>query len=202
MTNEDQAKIDKLIRWCRLKGMHLAAKPGITEWECGEMETYGRVARMLRRVFPNLRRFDVSEYMPELGQACFGAPWSAYAIPEFAESLFETILERLRYIVQNRDQVAWDRAFDPKVPGVIFRSYCWNECRCPEGQHDPNCEACKPNFVFEEVEIRWYKYPGRGMSCNRELTQGEWIAWFDRCMAALRKYEAQVLDEPGMESAK
>lgn len=54
---------------------------------------------------------------------------------------------------------------------------------CPE--HPDNTRAHLPNFSCGDVEIRWYKYIGRGMSVNREVSRGEWEALFARCFASL-----------------
>ena len=47
----------------------------------------------------------------------------------------------------------------------------------------------KPNFKFDGVELRWYKYVGRGMSCNRDWNEKQWRNWFDKCLKTIRKYD-------------
>ncbi len=49
--------------------------------------------------------------------------------------------------------------------------------------HDPKCGTILPNFRHKEsgIEISWYKYIGRGMSINREVTKGELTKVFQDC---------------------
>lgn len=51
------------------------------------------------------------------------------------------------------------------------------------------CIGLRPNFQFEDVEIRWYKWPGRGMSTNKDWTPAEWRDWFNRCLAKVREFD-------------
>jgi hypothetical protein len=79
------------------------------------------------------------------------------------------------------------RIQDPKIPGIEVRPYYWGE---------DEKEAEKPNFKFKDVEIRWYKYPGRGMSCNVDWSEKEWRKWFEECLSHLRKFEKENIDLP------
>jgi len=51
--------------------------------------------------------------------------------------------------------------------------------------HDPSCGEVRPNFRCGDVEVRWYKYIGRGMSTNSELSRDEWRGVFAVCRASL-----------------
>jgi hypothetical protein len=42
-----------------------------------------------------------------------------------------------------------------------------------------------PNFRCGSVSLRWYKYVGRGMSSETEVTRDELKAAFKRCFASL-----------------
>ena len=55
--------------------------------------------------------------------------------------------------------------------------------------HAPDCPIVLPNFEFGEVEIRWYKHPGRGQSCNVKWDERQWRVWFDECMKAIAQWE-------------
>ena len=103
-------------------------------------------------------------------------------MPEYAQALFEGIRYEIERVYWNREQVEWDQHADPKVPEVEWRPYYWG---------DDEAVAELPNFAFEGVEIRWYKYPGRGMSTNKAWKPAEWTAWFERCLAAVRASEGQ-----------
>lgn len=41
------------------------------------------------------------------------------------------------------------------------------------------------NFKYKDIEIRWYKYCGRGMYLNKELTIVEAIHMFNDCIESL-----------------
>jgi hypothetical protein len=58
--------------------------------------------------------------------------------------------------------------------------------------HDASCPTVRPNLAFEGVEIRWYKYPGRGMSTNKSMPPDHWVEWFDRFLAVIRAADKRV----------
>lgn len=95
----------------------------------------------------------MSTYEPPFNQALLGNPWGEYKLPEYAQALFMAIQEEMGRVYFNREQESWEGGFDPEIEGITWRPYCWDE---------DSPEAKLPNFVFGEVEIRWYKYPGRG----------------------------------------
>ena len=109
-------------------------------------------------------------YEPELGQAVFGAPTGAFECPAYVDAFLDYLLWRIGLVVWNRDQKEWDKYEDPKIEGLEYRPYCWD---------DTSPEAELPNLKWGEAEIRWYKYPGRGMSVNKEWGPSEWVKWFD-----------------------
>jgi len=47
--------------------------------------------------------------------------------------------------------------------------------------HAPECGVIRPNFKCGDLEIRWYKYLGRGMSANRPFTRDELRGIFRKC---------------------
>lgn len=52
--------------------------------------------------------------------------------------------------------------------------------------HASDCREVLPNFRCGDLEIRWYKYIGRGMSANRKVTGEELQRVFRRCRQSLR----------------
>lgn len=123
----------------------------------------------------------MTTFEPSLGQMAFGNAWSEFEMPRFARALFDGIIEEIRRVYWNREQREWEVHDDPKIDGVTYRPYWWGDENAPEVE--------MPNFVFDarpDVEIRWYKWPGRGMNCNVTMTADEWVAWFDACFAAIR----------------
>lgn len=52
--------------------------------------------------------------------------------------------------------------------------------------HASDCREVLPNFRYGDLEIRWYKYIGRGMSVNREVTREELRRIFRKCRQSLQ----------------
>jgi hypothetical protein len=74
----------------------------------------------------------------------------------------------------------------PRPPCTCGASDGWEEHDCTDW-----CVSEQPNFGIsgDAVQIRWYKYPGRGMSVNVALDAVGWVAWHDRAMLELRRAE-------------
>lgn len=54
---------------------------------------------------------------------------------------------------------------------------------CPE--HPDNDRSKLPNFRCGDFEVRWYKYIGRDISCNRSITRQELEDMFKKCFESL-----------------
>lgn len=56
-----------------------------------------------------------------------------------------------------------------------------------DNNHSTKCLTVKPNFLHKAsgYEVRWYKYIGRGMSANREITRDQWREIFRACQDSL-----------------
>ncbi len=121
----------------------------------------------------------MSTYEPELGQAVFGQDSEEFEVPEHGKALLMYLLSEVTRVYWNRNQKEWEWSEmpDPQIPGLQVRPYNWSDDDAP------------PNFVFGDVAIRWYKHPGRGLSCNRDLDKEPdgWIKWFGSCLAAILK---------------
>jgi len=121
--------------------------------------------------------------IPEIGQAFFGNPTSEYDCPQYIEALVMYLLDNFGRVYGNRTQKTWDHnEMDgkQKLGKISFRSYYWGESSKIQKE---------PNFKFENVEIRWYKHPLRGMSINVHMRQYSWISWFNRCLKEIRKHD-------------
>jgi hypothetical protein len=97
---------------------------------------------------------------------------------------------KLSWEAERDQQDAWaaTNGWDGR-PGVAVFCDCgadakWREWASSHG-HTPDCMEIRPNFRCGDVEVRWYKYIGRGMSVNREVTRAEWRDIFARCEASL-----------------
>ena len=42
-----------------------------------------------------------------------------------------------------------------------------------------------PNFIWRDLNVYWYKYHGRGMSCSREISRKEVCEMLTECIAEL-----------------
>ena len=73
-------------------------------------------------------------------------------------------------------------------------------CNCPYaeaytefeskiGVHGPNCGIVAPNFEYLKgnVKVYWYKYIGRGMTCNKKLDYETWKNIIKDCLKSLDK---------------
>jgi hypothetical protein len=127
----------------------------------------------------------MKNYIPELGQACFGNPHSYYKCPNFIEAGLMLLESEIDRVYWNNNQKKWESCFsnnggDFKLPEFTVRAYYWGD--------DENKEAL-PNFECDGLEIRWYKYLGRGMSMNKEIDSGKFFDIIDKCIEAVRKTE-------------
>jgi len=120
----------------------------------------------------------MSKMEPELGQACFGT-YREYEMDSHADALLMALLAEVGRVYWNQHQKQWYYE-DTGIPGLITNPYDWG---------DDDDAGVAPNFAYDGVEISWYKYPGRSMSVNKELTVNEWAAWFYKVLDAVRAYE-------------
>lgn len=125
-------------------------------------------------------------------------PYQTYEATDFHEALLFAIAREIGRVHHNHYQSSWDRwSDDPHIPGIRWRRYVY-QCDCPESddgfipRHLENCIVSQPNFQFEDVEFNWYKYPGRGMSVNKEWATDEWRQWFDRCITKIREFDTII----------
>lgn len=148
------------------------------------------------------------EYNPlehSVVQAFMGGVWCQYSCDDFVEALLSAILAEIKRVHWNIYQHQWgpswhyDQVEDPCIDGILFTRY-YDGCKCEdEPQHFPECRHVRPNFQHEDVQFRWYKYPGRGMSTNKDWTPEEWRAWFARCLSTIQAFEGEHLSEGNRE---
>lgn len=149
----------------------------------------------------------MKEYNPvdhSIVQASFGS-WEQFECDDFIEALLHAILEEIKRVHWNLYQHSWDptwngdAVYDPEIPGIGFVRYYDNDCECEDG----TCRQCKPNFEFGGVKFKWYKWPGRGMSCNKSWSPSEWKDWFDSCIKHVTSFDVHELSkEDTMRRAK
>ena len=132
-------------------------------------------------------------------QACYGN-WEKFEADDFFDALFMAILEEIKRVHWNVYQHQWepswhgDEVRDPEIEGIAFVRYYQDLCDCGwdedgDENHKGNCIGLRPNFEFDGVKVSWYKWPGRGMSTNKDWSPAEWKDWFDKCMTHVRAFE-------------
>lgn len=134
----------------------------------------------------------MNNYVPELGQAMFGNPWSGMACPEFVEAGLRHLKHEIKRVEYNNGRQTEDDGGteDYDTPVFSIRSYWWGDCECAENE-PCKCRAGEPNFKCGDFEVRWYKYLGRGMSMNRSIDANEFFALLDKCMIAVRERDVK-----------
>jgi hypothetical protein len=129
----------------------------------------------------------MTESNPEIGQLLFGqAPAYSAGMSDWVGSMFDGIMREFDRVWWNTKQKQYSsRSDDGSLGNVHVRCYRYDDV--PEG------EVGDDNFWLEghEQRIRWYKYPGRGMSCKFDLDRDAWIAWHDAVMAELRCFDKE-----------
>ncbi len=64
-----------------------------------------------------------------------------------------------------------------------------------ENDHASDCCVILPNFRCGDLEICWYKYIGRGMSINQEVSREQLRGVFRRCRSSIKQQYEQTVAE-------
>lgn len=99
------------------------------------------------------------QYQPELGQAVFGQPSQELECPMHVVAVLRSLAQQWE-VIRSQDPNPFDNtgAFY-ECEGLSVQAYSWNE------------DVEQPwNLRWEDIEISWYKYLGRGMSINKEVS--------------------------------
>lgn len=112
-------------------------------------------------------------------QAISGEQYLQYETEEFHFALLKGIMDEIERVYWNRNQIKWDEYNNPNIPNIIWNSYDWNQ------------ESKAPNFQYKDVCFNWYKYPGRGMSTNKNWSGSKWKIWFDDCIHNIQSFDTQ-----------
>jgi hypothetical protein len=123
-------------------------------------------------------------FAPELGQIGFGNPHGAYECPELLIAALRYLDEEIHRVENNagrRYHSAVDNTGGEFANDTFsIRAYYWGE---------DEATGALPNFKCGDVEVRWYKWLGRGTSANRPVTPDEIADLFSRCLASVREGE-------------
>jgi hypothetical protein len=124
-----------------------------------------------------------NKYIPELGQEAFGQPYLQFGCSALCLAALESI------------SVEWDRVMwnihQEELPNPFGNTGASWTCDYFEVHaYDWNEDNEQPfNFKWKNIEISWYKYLGRGMSCNRDVSLHEISEMLDNCLEALIEFE-------------
>ena len=120
-------------------------------------------------------------YVPELGQAVFGNQWGEFEAENIGDAAIEHTLREIGRVFWNKNQREWDWHETPGLKGIRFQCYWWGD--------DDAQEASVPNLQIEgsDVEIRWYKHPGRGNTTSRKMSPDDWHHWLNLAMSVIRE---------------
>jgi len=127
---------------------------------------------------------DVNNYYePELGQMVFGQPFKTYGCSNLLNAALENISEEWERVMWNINQKEMPNPFCNtgskwKCTEFEVNAYDWN---------DDNEQLY--NFKWKDIEVSWYKYLGRGMSCNKNLSSKKISDMLNACLKALIELE-------------
>lgn len=124
-----------------------------------------------------------NRYEPELGQALFGQPTKQFAVPAIMDAAIEAIACEIERVVGNTKHLDLcpmrnaAEAFRCATFGAW--AYDWAGDEQPYNFCHPARGTC----------ISWYKYSGRGMSANRDISPADASLILIDCLSALHRAE-------------
>lgn len=126
----------------------------------------------------------MKEYVPELGQMVFGQPSHQYAVSDLVEAVLTLLSYRLSTAMWNvtqKDNMSPFQNSGEEFETRAFhvQAYSWGDDEQPY------------NFKWRNIKISWYKYMGRGMSSNVEITSHMADEMLKDCLASIEEYEAE-----------
>jgi hypothetical protein len=122
-------------------------------------------------------------YVPELGQMVFGQPSKQYQVPDLMEAVLGLLQYRLRTVQWNIHQEELPDPFSNSGGQFLSETFCVEAYDWDEDREQPW------NFKWKDLEISWYKYMGRGMSANMEITPRLCDECLKDCLAALEQMD-------------
>lgn len=122
-------------------------------------------------------------YEPELGQLCFGQPFKEYKVSDLVIAALHEIDDKLSTVMWNIYQKEYSSPFSNtgnsfKCDTFEVEAYSWNDA-----MEQPY------NFKWKDVEISWYKYLGRGVSSNIEISPELANQMLNECLEAVYRLE-------------
>lgn len=115
-------------------------------------------------------------FEPELGQFIFGQPYKEFEVPEHLISAMADIAEALdtAYGEDPRSSPFANSGESYSNSTFAVEAYSWDE------------DYEQPwNFKWEDIEVSWYKWFGRGMSVNKIVSKEESDRLRRECLTSL-----------------
>lgn len=130
-------------------------------------------------------------YQPELGQALFGQPFKEHTVPEIMDAALSFIRYRLDTVMWNIHQEEYASPFGNtgnSFKNEVFEvhAYSWSDDDQPF------------NFAWRDLRISWYKYLGRGMSANCDITPELASKCLVECLSSLEKMDQEHSETLGI----
>jgi hypothetical protein len=121
----------------------------------------------------------MKKYIPELGQEFFGQPYKEIEASNLLIAALNSISRKLSYHFWNKYQKELDCPF--RNSGTSFKnktfeveSYSWDDTK-----------KQKYNFKWQDIQISWYKYLGRGTTVNKQLSNDKIEKLLEDCLNSL-----------------
>lgn len=133
-------------------------------------------------------------YQPELGQALWGQPWKVHPVPAILDAALEAIRYELQRVLWNLRQESIDpfgnNGASFRCPTFTVCSYSWGDDGQPYNFKHPQ----------SGLLVSWYKYMGRGMSANMDVSPDLAARILTHCLEGLKAVESgrHRYDEPGL----
>jgi len=108
---------------------------------------------------------------------CAGSDrFARYDLPEYVRVLFLALWVLLEKSFKRKSGFDWwEHCYTLEIEGLTLSPY-----------HE---ESDEPNFIFSDVQLWWYKRPGRSMEANVNWDVEQWTKWFNACATVLKDWE-------------
>lgn len=116
-------------------------------------------------------------YQPELGQMLYGQPSQELKCNWQIESFISALQMAFNLAYPKLDNPFDNAGARYKWPSFTVHAYSWGDEEQPF------------NFKCGSFEVSWYKYAGRGTSCNMQPTDEQLQAMLRVCMSDMLNVE-------------
>lgn len=122
----------------------------------------------------------MSEFTPELGHMIFGQPAQQFEVPEIMVAVLEKLASEYERVGWNIHQHQIDNPFYNSGPAYNLKTEVFEVCAYSWSDDDQPY-----NFAWRDMKISWYKWCGRGVSANIEVTPDMAAQCLMECLASL-----------------